>query len=192
MLKEGDFAPDFEIQTLLEEPSRLSLSDAVHAGRNVVLVFLRQLGSPFCREHVRQLSLYPDRLNQLNAQVWLVSFAAPREARAWLDRTRAPFWLLLDPQRSVYRAYGLPSSASSVYNLDVARRYARHVLAGGWPGRITADTTQLGGDVIVDDQGIVRFAHESRNPMDRPPVETLFDALFEIEATRLRAALGVG
>ncbi len=42
MLKLGDIAPDFTLQTADGQP--LSLSQTLRSGRNVLLVFLRHLG----------------------------------------------------------------------------------------------------------------------------------------------------
>ncbi|HFD39898.1 MAG TPA: redoxin domain-containing protein [Anaerolineae bacterium] len=42
MLKNGDPAPDFTLTTV--DGRSVSLSDALHRGRNVLLVFLRHLG----------------------------------------------------------------------------------------------------------------------------------------------------
>jgi peroxiredoxin len=42
MLREGSLAPDFTLPTADGQP--VSLSDTLHSGRNVLLVFLRHLG----------------------------------------------------------------------------------------------------------------------------------------------------
>jgi len=48
-----------------------------------------------------------------------------------------------------------------------------------WKG-IQGDSTQLGGDFIIDHNGIVLFTYRSRDPTDRPPVEELMEHLQEI------------
>ncbi|MBI3763265.1 MAG: hypothetical protein HY260_15575, partial [Chloroflexi bacterium] len=59
--------------------------------------------------------------------------------------------------------------------------YARLLLAGRrWRG-IQGDSGQLGGDVIVDGNGIVRLAHRSHDPTDRPPVKLLLDVIEQLE-----------
>ncbi|MEW5941391.1 MAG: AhpC/TSA family protein, partial [Chloroflexota bacterium] len=42
---------------------------------------------------------------------------------------------------------------------------------------IQGDSGQLGGDVIVDSAGRIRFIHRSHDPTDRPDVSTLLAAL---------------
>jgi hypothetical protein len=39
------------------------------------------------------------------------------------------------------------------------------------------DTSQLGGDFIVDRNGILRLVHPSHDPTDRPSVEKLIEIL---------------
>lgn len=39
------------------------------------------------------------------------------------------------------------------------------------------DTSQLGGDFIVDRNGVLRLVHASHDPADRPPVDDLLNVL---------------
>lgn len=39
------------------------------------------------------------------------------------------------------------------------------------------DTSQLGGDFIVDKNGVLRLVYPSHNPADRPPVDELLKVL---------------
>ncbi len=124
-----------------------------------------------------QLRRFTDELAQLDAQVLLVSFGEERWARAWLQETGAPFPLLLDPERAVYRAYGLETSFVRVWSPKVMWHYTRRVLAGQKLQSIQGDPHQLGGDFVVDGQGVIRLAYRSKDPVDRPPVEALLAAL---------------
>ena len=128
-----------------------------------------------------QLCQEQEALRQLNTEVVLVSFGDERQARRWLEETCASFRLLLDPERRLYRSYALPRSVTGSWNLKTFLRYAELMRAGRrWRG-IQGDSTQLGGDFIVDSEGIIRFAYRSKDPTDRPPVEDLLAVLREIE-----------
>ena len=81
------------------------------------------------------------------------------------------------PERSVYRAYGLGRSVLRVWSPKVLWRYLRLMLAGRRLKPIQGDPHQLGGDFIVDAGGIVRLAHPSRDPTDRPSVEKFLTVL---------------
>ena len=103
----------------------------------------------------------------------LISFGTPEQARCWLEETGAPFPLLLDPDRGSYRAYGLERSVRRVFHPRVFLAYFRLMLQGRKLRPIQGDPYQLGGDFIVDSRQIVRYAHPSADPADRPDVQEL-------------------
>ena len=126
-----------------------------------------------------QLRQRQDEFSRLNVQVLIISFGTEYWAKVWLEETGAPFPLLLDPERRVYRAYGLGRSVLRVWSPKVAWHYLRLMMAGRRLKPILGDPHQLGGDFIVDPGGTVRLAHPSRDPTDRPSVEALLKALRE-------------
>lgn len=115
----------------------------------------------------------------MDVQVLVISFGAEFWARAWLQETESPFPLLLDPERSVYRSYGLERSFVRVWSPKVMWHYTRRVLSGQKLQSIQGDPHQLGGDFVVDAAGVIRLAHRSKDPVDRPPVEALLAAIKE-------------
>lgn len=128
-----------------------------------------------------QLCQHQAQFKQLNVEVLLVSFGAPEVAKVWLEETCPSFHLLLDPERSVYRTYGLERSWRRSWNLKTLWRYLQLLRAGRkWRG-IQGDSAQLGGNVIVDRKGIVRLVYRSRDPTDRPPVSELLTILQRLE-----------
>jgi len=129
---------------------------------------------------VAQLRQQEDELNKLNVSVLVVTFGSSPLARAWLEETRVSFPVLLDEERQVYRAYGLERSWLRSWNLRTTWRYVQLIRAGRrWRG-VQGDSTQLGGDFIVDSAGIVRLAYRSHDPTDRPPVSALLAHLQEL------------
>ncbi|MBX7233151.1 MAG: hypothetical protein K1X65_02130 [Caldilineales bacterium] len=54
------------------------------------------------------------------------------------------------------------------------------MLAGQKLRRIQGDPHQLGGDFVLDATGVLRLAHTSKDPLDRPAVETLLAVLEQI------------
>ncbi len=125
-----------------------------------------------------------DEIEALKANIVAISFGTDYWARAWLEERNAPFPLLLDPERKSYRAYGLERSIRRSWGLNNLRYYLRAVLQGEtWPG-YRGDTNQLGGDFIVDGQGIVRLAHPSVDPTDRPSLDRLIAVLRQVSGDR--------
>ena len=107
----------------------------------------------------------------------VIAFDDSLFARQWLAETDECFQLLLDPERELYQAYGLEKSLLRAWNLKTVVRYVELIREGQpWRG-IQGDSTQMGGDFIVDGQGVVRLAYRSKDPTDRPPVAMLLDVL---------------
>ena len=55
--------------------------------------------------------------------------------------------------------------------------YLKLILRGEKLLPVQGDPHQLGGDFVVDAAGIIRLAHRSKDPVDRPPVEKLLAVL---------------
>ena len=133
-----------------------------------------------------QLRQHIDEITSLNAQVVVISFGPALGAQAWLEETGAPFTLLLDPDRSAYWAYDLEHSLVRSWGPRVWLRYAQLLLAGrAWRG-IQGDSGQLGGDIVVDSGGIIRFVHRSHDPTDRPAVRQLLTELKSAASAKSR------
>jgi AhpC/TSA antioxidant enzyme len=118
------------------------------------------------------------RIDQLGTALF-VAFDRPERLRAsLLHGLEFPYPLLVDRERSAYRAWGLGRGSFLTIWGDphVWLRYARELAHGGrlrFPG---TDTLQLGGDFVVDPAGTVVYARAQRRD-DRPPVAALLQAL---------------
>lgn len=132
-----------------------------------------------CREHVAQLRQHEQEFLDHNVDVAIVTFDADFMATSYVEQTNLPWPLLIDSDRSVYEAYGMQhGSWWSIYNpasiwgylkLIIFRRTGLHK-----PG---SHFRQMGGDVLIDPKGVVRFYHASESPHDRPPMQKLLAAV---------------
>jgi len=130
---------------------------------------------------VAQLCQKLDQIQALNTRVLIISFGTLPAAQAWLKETCAPFRVLIDSERSVYRSYGLERSLLRSWGPKTMWRYVRLLAAGRkWRG-IQGDSAQLGGDFIVQASGVLRLAYRSHDPTDRPPVDDLLNILKQLE-----------
>ncbi len=128
-----------------------------------------------------QLCQHQSDLQGLNVEVLLISFSSPGYARVWSEEVCPAFRLLLDRQRTTYRAYGLARSLLRSWNLRTIRSYIKLMRAGRkWRG-VQGDSSQLGGDFIVDAGGVVRLAYRGYDPTDRPPVADLLALLRRLD-----------
>jgi len=116
-----------------------------------------------------------EKLKELNADVLLVSFEPLARITWYLGEAEFGWPVLSDPGRRLYRAYGMEQG--SLRRAWLSPRtilyYARALVHGRLPRLPRADSRQLGGDVLIDPDGMVRYLFRSAEPADRPPVEEL-------------------
>ena len=124
-----------------------------------------------------QVVPYSAEITSLNTKIVAVSFGTPYWAGAWLKTTGAPFPIWLDPDKQSYPTYGMERSLKAAYSPKTIWYYIKAVARGEKLQKSQGDTDQLGGNFIVDKNGIVRFAYPSKDPTDRPPVADLLSVL---------------
>jgi alkyl hydroperoxide reductase subunit AhpC len=130
---------------------------------------------------VVQVAAHNEAFQSLNTDIVTISFGIDYWARMWLQETQSPYPFLVDPERNAYHAYGLQSSVIRSWMPQNLWFYAKATLQGREKFGKRGDPHQLGGDFIVDNQGIVRLAHPSKEPTDRPSVNQLLAVLQKVE-----------
>lgn len=94
------------------------------------------------------------------------------------DHLDLPFPLLADPDRTVYRRFGLGRAPlRRVYGPGVLRLYAELLRRGRRLRRPTEDTRQLGGDFVIDAEGRLAASFRPGGPDDRPSIDALVAAV---------------
>lgn len=145
-----------------------TLSD--YRGRWLWLVLHRHLACLLCREHVLELLPLKDQLDRGVVSVAVVTFERPEMAARYAQAVHLPWPMLVDTNRTLYRAYGMPVAPWKrlLGRWDIWKAYLRLVGRGRRVQMPTDDVHQLGGDIVIDPQGIVRLHHVSVDPTDRP------------------------
>jgi hypothetical protein len=125
------------------------------------------------RQHERQLT-------DQNVEVCVVTFDVGPMAMAYVRDTQLAWPLLVDSDRALYDAYGMARGTWwNIYGPSAVGIYLRLLLRGRSLKLPGSDVHQLGGDVLIDPQGIVRLHHVGAGPADRPDISVL------LEPTRL-------
>ena len=107
-----------------------------------------------------------------------ITFTPRGQLAAYARRHGAPFPLLSDVKRSVYRTYGFGrGSVWNVWGPRSAARYAQLIAKGARPELPRTDTLQLGGDVVIGRDGRVQLVHIGDGPADRPSIDDLLAAV---------------
>lgn len=119
------------------------------------------------------------RLNELgDAEVVVICFSAPDYVALYQRERLHPMTVLVDEARTSYRAYGFGrGSVRRVWGWRTWRAYVRLLRAGRRLQRPTADTLQLGGDVVVGRDGRIAYVFRSTDPDDRPSVDQIVTAV---------------
>lgn len=172
----GDRAPG--VQLLDAEGSSVPLSSLLADGP-VVLVFLRYFGCTFCRAHVARVRDEREAFVEAGARVVMIGQGRPEQAAAFCRDRQLPFTCTVDPDRRVYDAFGLgrarikdlvdPRTATRGLRLAVDRETRQ--------GAISGDPRQLGGTVVVDRSGVVRFVHRNQTVWDDAPNDVVLAAV---------------
>jgi thioredoxin-dependent peroxiredoxin len=179
-LRIGSNAPTFTAQAL--GGRRVNL--AALRGRTVLLKFYRFATCPVCNLHLHRFIKDYGALEALGLTT-LVLFHSPGVKLDASRRDLAPFSLVSDPDKEIFRAYGVETGWTGMLSPVVMRDYARALMAGFPSGMLTSDGGITGNpaDFIVDAEGRIAFAHYGRH---------YADSLSAIEIARIRRELGTG
>jgi hypothetical protein len=112
-------------------------------------------------------------IRPLAVRIVVVAFASPAALAAYQRSSGLGDVLLLsDERRAAYSAFGFGRGSFARVWLHPAVwwRYARLVAGGRRPERPHEDPLQLGGDVLLDAEGRVRWVHRSRGPEHQPRI----------------------
>ena len=105
-----------------------------------------------------------------------MTFDADPLALAYVRQTDLSWPLLLDKDRTLYRGYQMDRGAWwAIYGPASLWHYLTLIIKGQRLQRPGTDWRQLGGDVLIDPSGIVRFHFVSTSPHDRPGVESMLN-----------------
>ncbi len=121
-----------------------------------------------------------DDFRRADATVTIVSFESNDRVDSLQSRLNLPFTIALDLQRNAYDIFGLrrASFLRTYVHPDVVLFYARALLQRRIPDlRRGQDRRQLGGDFVLDRDGVLVLAHPERGPEDRVAVGAILRAV---------------
>jgi hypothetical protein len=116
-------------------------------------------------------------LGELGIQVAIVTFETAPTVRSYLAEMTFSWPVLIDRDRILYRGYGMDRGRlRDIWGARTWIAYFKEFARGRLPKYSGGDTLQLGGDVLIDPTGIVRFHHVGSGPGDRPSVAAILEA----------------
>jgi peroxiredoxin len=162
-LKVGDKAPDFQLPTKTAEgPKKLKLSDNF-GKKNTVLLFFPMAFTGVCTKEMCEISQGLNAYTSLNAEVWGISGDNPFAQEAWAQKEKITVPLLSDYEHRVAGAYGVAyESFLPQLNLGMSGVCKRAA-------------------IVVDKNGIVRYAEANDDPKQLPNFEKVKATLAQIK-----------
>jgi peroxiredoxin len=125
-----------------------------------------------------QLRQHQTLLEDRRVNVCVVTFDADPLATSYVRDTALPWPLLLDQKRQLYRGYQMERAPWwAIYGPASIWHYLQLLFRGRRLQRPGADWSQVGGDVLIDPAGVVRFHYVSQSPHDRPDASSVLEAV---------------
>ncbi|MDO3385859.1 redoxin domain-containing protein [Gilvimarinus sp. SDUM040013] len=174
-LETGDTAPTFVTQDIFD--NTLSL-DALK-GQKVMLSFYRYASCPLCNLRIHELI---DRWPQFEGKLCLIGvFQSPKQSMLrYVGKQDAPFALVADPAKQLYRNYGLePRVGALLKMLLKPQQVLRAFRQGFWPGKIDASLHTVPADFLIDENGRIHTAYYGKDIGDHLPLETVLNFIRE-------------
>ena len=145
------------------------------AQSNVLVIFLRHSGCPFCRQTLSDLAHTRDRLADANVRLVIVHQDTPERGAAWI----AKYGLgdceqISDPQRQLYQKFELAKASwwDLVGPHTWCSGFKATLLQMHGVGKIVGDVKQLSGAFVIRDSKIIKSFRQSYSS-DRPDYAAL-------------------
>ena len=159
----GSLAPDFSAESI--GGRRVSLEQL--RGRPLLLKFYRFATCPVCNLHMHRFIQEHDQVSNAGLTT-VVFYHSPADKLAEAQDYATPFDLVADPEKTIFRAYGVERGLRGMVSGTVMREYMKALRAGFSPGLLTSDGGITGNpaDFIIDASGRVVFAHYGKHYAD--------------------------
>lgn len=179
----GDLAPDAELLDHEGVPRRLS---SVWADRPALVLFWRHFGCGCGLARAAALREELDDLRSAGAEVAVVGMGEPERASHYRADQRLDVPILCDPDRRLYRAFGLRHGTPAQVLFDAPPEFWDHPRGlgeelatarreGGRP--LVDDPWMLPGEFVVGTDGRLRLAYRYQYCEDLPDPQVLTAAI---------------
>ena len=116
--------------------------------------------------------------DRVGAQVAVVAYEDANRVQTLAQQERLQLQFLIDADLLLYQAFQLRrGSRRDLFNVATVMSYLKGLIHLRLPHIPHGDTSQLGGDVVLDAQGRVALVHRSTTPADRPEVADILRVL---------------
>jgi peroxiredoxin len=176
-LKSGDPFPTLQLQTITGEPVAIPGT----AGALTHQQFRRFAGCPICNLHLRSITRQLDEITNAGIHEVVVFHSTPKELLTY--QNDMPFAVVGDPDRKLYRQFGVESGARAILNPRAWRSFPvglaatiRNAIAkrrGLLPVNPNGGNLGLPADVLIAPDGRVVAVKYGTHAYDQWSVEEI-------------------
>lgn len=121
-----------------------------------------------------QLESHKDEIAQSGLKVVAIALGEPKHAQRYCPALAPSIHCYCNQTMELYFAYGLRrAEAKSIFKPGLWMSATRAVLKGHVQGEATGDIAMLPGTFVVDQQGIIQYAHYNAHAGDHPHIPDL-------------------
>ncbi|MBQ7372610.1 MAG: AhpC/TSA family protein [Blautia sp.] len=176
----GNEFPDLTIRTAYREDRRVK---DILKGKTVFWV-LRYIGCPVCRLDVALIAKQYDKFREKGAQVFVVMQSDRAHIRESMNGVELPFEIICDDDMQFYHTLMIrpAESMEALAGRRVEQLQEKGALADAYGfehGDYEGDELQLPALFIVDEEGIITYAHYAEELIDMPDVDEVLSMLQE-------------
>jgi peroxiredoxin len=184
----GATAPRFKAQAL----GGRTVDLAALRGRTVLLKFYRFATCPVCNLHMHRFIGEYKQLENLGLTT-IVLFHSPAAKLEASQTDITPFELVADPEKEIFRAFGIETGWRGMFSPTVMREYVQALLAGYKPGLTTSDGGITGNpaDFLIDADGRIAYAHYGTHYADSLSVSQIATLRRQMELGRAAVEPGM-
>ncbi|MDH5633466.1 MAG: peroxiredoxin family protein [Gammaproteobacteria bacterium] len=158
-VRPGETLRDFQLKDLHGQSVRLS----DFRGKRVLLSFFRDAGCPFCNLRLFELTSRYNHYQQQGLEIVTVFYSTPHTVKRFLGNRNRPFALLADPEKDVFRLYGVESSWGALMKGMFNFPRMMSAFAKGFLPSAGAFKPLMPADFLIDQTGKVRATYYSRD-----------------------------
>ena len=150
----------------------ISLTD--YTDKYLLLSFYRFASCPFCNLRVHEMSQRYAELHARGLEMVAVFQSPADKILKYAGSVQRPFPIIADPDRRLYRAYGVETSWAGLARAVVTRfpDLLRAVFAEGFlPGTIEGEIQRLPADFLIGPDSRVLHAYYGRDIGDHMPLQ---------------------
>ncbi|MEE8324904.1 MAG: peroxiredoxin-like family protein [Candidatus Humimicrobiaceae bacterium] len=174
-LEKGQKAPDFKVNDIFG--NEISLKD--YNNKKLLISFFRYASCIFCNLRIHQLIQKYDELSRRGLEI-ISFFQSPKESiLEFVGKQDAPFPIIADPDRSIYKKYHVEESNLKKFikgvaqkeKLNQARDLEKRLSLKN--GKVEGNRFLVPADFLVSENQIILQAYYGKDISDHLPIEEI-------------------